>query len=78
MKTAVSISDSLFERAEKFAKKTKLSRSRLYSNALEDYLDQREKGRIVDEINRVCEKVDTSVDPALFKMALLSLPKDEW
>lgn len=77
MKTAVSISDSLFDRAEKYAKKTKLSRSRLYSEALEDYLDRREKSRILDQINRVCEKVDTSVDPVLFKMSLLSLPKDE-
>lgn len=78
MKTAVSISDSLYDRAEKFAKKTRLSRSRLYAEALEDYLDRREQNKIVDQINRVCEKVDTSVDPVLFKMSLLSLPKDEW
>jgi len=78
VKTAISISDKLFDRAEKFARKTKLSRSRLYSEALEDYLDKREKGKIVEQINRVCGRVDTSVDPVLFKMALLSLPKDEW
>ncbi len=78
MKTAVSITDSLFDRAEKYARKTKLSRSRLYSEALEDYLDRREKNKIIDQINRVCENVDTSVDPILFKMALMSLPKDEW
>lgn len=78
MKTAVSISDLLFTRAEKYSKKVKLSRSRLYSDALEEYLDRREKTKIVEQINRVCETVDTSVDPVLFQMALLSLPKDEW
>ena len=78
MKTAVSISDTLFERAEKYSKKTKRTRSRLYSDALEEYLDRRERSKIIDQINRVCEKVDTSADPVLFKMSLLSLPKDEW
>lgn len=78
MKTAISVNTNLFERAEKYAKEKKISRSRLFAEAIEEYLEKREKDKIIEQINKVCEEVDTSVDPVLFKMALLSLPDDEW
>jgi metal-responsive CopG/Arc/MetJ family transcriptional regulator len=78
MKTAISIPDNVYERAEKLAKKKKISRSRLYTDAIEKYLDGNEKEKIIEQINKVCAKVDTSADPVLLKMALLSLPKDKW
>lgn len=78
MKTAVSISDKLFSRAEKYAKKSGMSRSRLYSDALEEYLKEREKRNLIEKINKVCANLDTSPDPVVTKMALLSLPEDEW
>jgi metal-responsive CopG/Arc/MetJ family transcriptional regulator len=78
MKTAVSISDDLFGKAEKFAKKARISRSRLYSAAIEEYLENREKQKLIEKINKVCAKVDTSADPVVLRMALRSLPEDEW
>ena len=65
MKTAISIKDNVFQKAEKFAKKAKISRSQLYSDALEEYLVKRDEQAIIDEINAVCEEVDTSLDPAI-------------
>jgi len=38
MKTAVSIPDELFRSAERLARRTKRSRSRLFSDALKEYL----------------------------------------
>ena len=38
MKTAVSIPDAIFERAELFARRAKRSRSQLFSDALAEYL----------------------------------------
>ncbi len=40
----------------------------------EEYNDE----EIIANINKVCAKVETSVDPVLFRMAMLSLLKDEW
>ena len=67
MKTAISVRDPLFQRAEKFAKREKISRSQLFSNALEEYLDTREvdEDDIIARINAVCAEVDTSVDPRM-------------
>lgn len=55
-----------------------MSRSQLFSKAAEEYLDKREKEDITANLNEVYSNEDSSVDPVLFKMALLSLPKEEW
>lgn len=78
MRTTVSIPDKLLQRAEKMAKKRKISRNRLITEAVESYLDEYDEDEIVAKINAVCEKVDTSVDPILLKMAMRSLPREEW
>lgn len=78
MKTAISVPNEIFELSEKLAKKLKVSRSKIFSMGVEKLAEEYNEEEIIKNINRVCEKVDTSVDPALFKMAMLSLPKDEW
>ncbi|HEY2866898.1 MAG TPA: hypothetical protein VGJ02_07395 [Pyrinomonadaceae bacterium] len=78
MKTAISVRDNLFKRAEKFARRKKISRSQLFSSAVEEYLDKRETDDISANLNEVYSKEDSSVDPVILKMALMSLPKDEW
>jgi CBS domain containing-hemolysin-like protein len=78
MKTAISVPNNIFELSEKLAKKLKVSRSRIFAMGVEKLSEQYDEEEIIAGINRVCEKVDTSVDPVLFKMSMLSLPKDEW
>jgi metal-responsive CopG/Arc/MetJ family transcriptional regulator len=78
MKTAISVPNDIFERIESYAKKKKISRSQLFSKAAEEYLDKREKEDITANLNEVYSKEDSSVDPVLFKMAMLSMPKEEW
>lgn len=55
-----------------------MSRSEVFSKAAEEYLENREKEDITANLNEVYSREDSSVDPVLFKMALLSLPKEEW
>ena len=78
MKTAVSIPDKVFQRAEKYAKKRKLSRSRLFAEAVEDYLDKHDEDDVTANLNKVYATENSSVDPVLLQMALLSLPAEEW
>ncbi|MEO5857446.1 MAG: hypothetical protein ABIR33_00710 [Pyrinomonadaceae bacterium] len=78
MKTAISVRENLFKRAESFAKREKISRSKLFANAVEEYLDKREMNDLAANLNDVYSSEDSSVDPVVFKMALLSLPKEEW
>lgn len=68
MKTAISVREPLFKRAEKFAKRKKISRSQLFSDAVEEYMDRREdvdEESLIARINAVCAEVDTSVDPRM-------------
>lgn len=78
MKTAISIKDNVFQKAEQFAKKAKISRSQLYTEALEEYLAKRDEQALIDQINAVCEKVDTSLDPFWKKAQSRILTKEEW
>ncbi len=51
VKTAISIQKSLFEQAEKVARKMKVSRSRLFALALEDYIHREESRELLAKIN---------------------------
>lgn len=51
VKTAISIHKSLFDQAEKIARKMKVSRSRLYALALEDYIQRAQNQELLTQIN---------------------------
>jgi metal-responsive CopG/Arc/MetJ family transcriptional regulator len=51
VKTAVSVQKSLFERAEGLARKMKVSRSKLFALALEDYIDRQQNQELLAQIN---------------------------
>jgi len=51
VKTAVSIEKKLYDEAEKAAVTMKISRSRLYSMALERFLMERQNELLIKEIN---------------------------
>ena len=78
MKTAISVPNDVFELSERLAKKLKVSRSRIFAMGVQKLAEEHDEEDLIANINRVCEKVETSADPILFKMAMLSLPKDEW
>lgn len=64
-KIAVSIPSSLYERAERSARRRGVTRSRLYADALERLLQDEEDDDITARINEVCRDLDTSMDPTL-------------
>lgn len=78
MKTAISVRDKLFQRVDKFAKRKKMTRSQLFSDAVEEYLDKREKVDVTANLNEIYSNEDSSIDPIMLRMALMSLPKEEW
>ena len=53
IKTAISIDKSLFTQANALARSMKISRSRLFVVALEDYMRQQENRKLLEEINAV-------------------------
>jgi metal-responsive CopG/Arc/MetJ family transcriptional regulator len=53
IKTAVSIEESLFHRAEEMAREMQVSRSRLFALALENYVAQYHSRKITEILNEV-------------------------
>ncbi|MCL2008732.1 MAG: ChpI protein [Treponema sp.] len=60
MKTAISLPDALYRNAEKTAEFLGISRSKLYSLALEEFLQKHNGEMIIKKINEVYEKIDQS------------------
>ncbi len=65
MKTAISVSDDVFRISEKLAKKLKVSRSAVFAMGVEKLNEEYDRKAMIARINKVCEEVDTSVDPVL-------------
>ena len=75
MKTAISIPDLIFELAEKTARKMKLSRSELYSQALAEFLSKRQPEKVTQALDEVYELESSSLDRLLEMMQRSSLPE---
>ena len=78
MKTAISIPDRIFRDAERLAERLKKSRSQMYSEAVAEYVARHEPDSITEQINAVCEEVDTRPDPFLQQAARRILERTEW
>ena len=78
MKTAVSVPDQVFKRADKLAKRLKISRSRLYSEAVSAYVAQYDDSAVTEAIDRVCDNVDTSLPRDMADNARRMLRKVDW
>jgi metal-responsive CopG/Arc/MetJ family transcriptional regulator len=78
MKTAISLPDTVFEAAESLAQQLGLSRSELYTKALQAYLQKHNPSEMVEKLNQVYATQPSELDPALAQMQLLSLPHEDW
>lgn len=78
LKTAISIPEDIYRDAEDAAKNLGMTRSRLYSAAVADFLTRYRKDDIKARLNEVHASGSAGVDPALAAMQLASLTKEEW
>ena len=76
MKTAISIPDDVFRKAEYLAKKRGLSRSQFYVMALKAFVCEPDDG-ITEALNGVYGEQGT-VDPVIENAALSDLPPSGW
>lgn len=76
MKAAVSIPDPVFRRADALAKRRRLSRSRLYADALLEYLQRHEADDLTEAMRRAHRAAGSEV--ALPKAAERTLSSIEW
>ncbi|MDO8336844.1 MAG: hypothetical protein Q7T15_01150 [Microcella sp.] len=82
MKTAISLPDELFTRAERAAASRGISRSQLYASAVARYLDELGEEQETREIDVALALADYRADPALSDSGLGRLSAltedDDW
>ncbi len=78
MKTAVSIPDEVFEGAERLARRTKRSRSRLFSDALKEYLARHAPDEVTEAMNKACVEIGKEEDLFAASTARRVLERSEW
>jgi metal-responsive CopG/Arc/MetJ family transcriptional regulator len=78
MKTAISLPDPVFEQAEALAQQLGLSRSELYTKALQSYLKRYNRDQILLKLNQVYSRESSELDPVMTRMQFMSLPREDW
>jgi metal-responsive CopG/Arc/MetJ family transcriptional regulator len=81
IKTAISLQRSLFEQAETLAHELKISRSRLFVLALEEFVSRYQNQHLLEQINRAYDDLpDPSEQAHLTQMRLQQrrIIEDEW
>jgi antitoxin MazE6 len=78
MKTAVSIPDDVFRAAERHARRTRKSHSRLYTEALSEYLARHAPDEVTRAMNQVVRRLSQLNDPFVMAAARRILERNEW
>lgn len=78
MKTAVSVPDDVFREAEQLAKRLKTSRSRLYSDALREYVARHSPEDVTAAYDRLIEECGQPSDDAVLAANARTLTRVEW
>jgi metal-responsive CopG/Arc/MetJ family transcriptional regulator len=78
MNTAISIPDDIFQVAERLARRTKKSRSQLFSDAVREYVARHASDDITDAMDRVCAEVDPQPDKFTASTSSRILKRAEW
>jgi metal-responsive CopG/Arc/MetJ family transcriptional regulator len=78
MKTAISIPDDVFQGAERLARRSKKSRSQLFSDAVREYIARHAPDDVTAAMDRVCAVLGERTDGFVSSAARRTLERSEW
>jgi len=78
MKTAVSIPDELFHRADELAGRLGKSRSEIYREALADYVARRDPGAVTRALDEIAGELTAADRAFVTAAARQALERSEW
>jgi hypothetical protein len=79
MKTAISIPDDVFAKAERLARRMKSSRSELFSRAVAEYIARHSPDHITEQIDDVCREIGNEKSDGFVRAtAHRTLERVEW
>lgn len=79
MKVAISVPNDLFTDAEELVSELSMPRSKLYSDALRDYVRKHRDRKMIEQINAVVDELGQEEDLEFIRRASYSVWKrNEW
>ena len=78
MKIAVSVPDNVFEEAEQLVRRTKRSRSEVYSRALAEYVARHAPDRVTEAMDRVLAEIGEPRDRFVRVASRRVLTRSDW
>ena len=78
MKTAISIPDDLFKRAEKLARRARKSRSQLFAEAMREYLARHDPDAVTEALDEVAGELQPEQGEFARRAARRTLERTEW
>jgi len=78
MKTAISIPNDVFEAADAAARRSGMSRSQFFVEAVRLFLRNHGDRGVTERLNEVYGDSDSGVDPVLFQMQLATIAREKW
>jgi predicted transcriptional regulator len=78
MKVAISLPDTVFEAAERLARRLKKPRSSLYAQAVARFVETHQTQTVTERLNAVHAKIPIRLDPALAAAQLGTVNDEAW
>jgi metal-responsive CopG/Arc/MetJ family transcriptional regulator len=78
MKTAISIPDDVFEKAERLAKREGRSRSDVFAAAVREYVARHAPDEVTEAMDRVCSEIGDQKDEFVRAVGRRVLKRTEW
>jgi predicted transcriptional regulator len=78
MKTAVSIDDAVYRRAEEVATLMEISRSRLYTLAIAEYVQSHASDSITEQLNQYYQNHQTPLDDDIRQATFDLFASEDW
>jgi len=78
MKAAVSIPADVFDEAERLARTLHTSRSRLYAQALAEFIARHDQARLTELMNKALNEIEPEADSFVTKASQTALERNEW
>ena len=78
MKTAISISEDVFKEAEETAQQLGLTRSKLYSIAIQEFVQNHYPEAITAKLNEVYSTNESKLDDDIVQATFDLLAQEEW
>lgn len=78
MKTAVSVPDDVFEKVERLARRSRKSRSEVFSAALREYVARHAPDEVTESLNAVCDSLGETSDPFVAEASRRVLENSDW